>query len=501
MIEPVRVSVTVEAPAERAFTLFTEGLGSWWPAGYTWSRDMLERIAIEPRLDGRCFERGPHGFTCDWGRVLAWDPPQRLVLSWQIGPRREPEPDPGKASEVEVRFSPDGPAVTVELEHREFARHGDGGDRYREQMASPEGWPLILGRYAAAMAAGAHAEAPSAGRERAGSALLDMLFGYMPAQVIHVAAELGIADALEGGPKTNEELAAATGTHPPSLLRLIRALAQLGVLAEVEAGRFDLLPLGTVLRSDEPGSIRELARLFCHDTIWRSWGRLGDSVRTGEVAFEKVTGMDSFAYFARHPALSATFNQAMVEHTRTIAPAVLAGYDFSAFRRVCDVGGGSGALLAAIVAANPDARGILFDTAPGLAEAPASLAAAGVADRCDVVLGDFFDSVPSGADAYVLKSVIHDWDDERSVAILANCRRAMREDAKLLLVEFVVPETADPAELMGIAMSDLNMLVATRGRERTQGEFAGLLKAAGLTLTSVTPALGSTAYRVIEGAA
>ncbi|MGH8929928.1 MAG: SRPBCC family protein, partial [Egibacteraceae bacterium] len=131
VIEPVRVSVTVEAPAERAFALFTEGLGSWWPADYTWARDTLDTIGIEPRLGGRCFERGPHGFTCDWGRVLAWDPPQRLVLSWQIGPRREPEPDPGKASVVEVRFSAGDPSVTVELEHRGFARHGDSGDLYR----------------------------------------------------------------------------------------------------------------------------------------------------------------------------------------------------------------------------------------------------------------------------------------------------------------------------------------------------------------------------------
>ncbi|MGH8933970.1 MAG: methyltransferase, partial [Egibacteraceae bacterium] len=378
---------------------------------------------------------------------------------------------------------------------------GDSGDLYREQLASPEGWPLILGRYAAAMAAGVPEEAPSASEERAGAALLDMVFGYMPAQVIRVAAELGIADALRGGPKTNEELAAATGAHPPSLLRLIRALATLGVLAEVEVGRFDLLPLGTMLRSDEPGAIRELARLFCHDTVWQSWGRLGDSVRTGEVAFEQVTGMDSFAYFAQHPALSASFNEAMAQHTRDIAPAVVAGYDFSAFPTVCDVGGGSGALLAAILAASPDARGILFDTAAGLEEAPSSLAAAGVTDRCDIEEGDFFKAVPNGADAYVLKSVIHDWDDERSVAILTNCRRAMREDAKLLLVEYVLPEKADPTELMGIPMSDLNMLVATGGRERTQAEFEGLFKAAGLSLTSVTPALGSTAYRVIEGAA
>jgi uncharacterized protein YndB with AHSA1/START domain len=144
-------ATTVAAPVERAFATFSDGLAGWWPREYTWAQDTLETIAIEPREGGRCFERGPHGFHCDWGRVLAWDPPDRLVFTWQIGPDRVPEPNPAKASEVEVRFVADGPSATrVELEHRGFSRHGDGGDRYRAAMGSRLGWPLILDRYAAA---------------------------------------------------------------------------------------------------------------------------------------------------------------------------------------------------------------------------------------------------------------------------------------------------------------------------------------------------------------
>jgi uncharacterized protein YndB with AHSA1/START domain len=145
-------TVTVPAPAERAFEAFTTGLAGWWPPEYTWARDVLETIAIEPRQGGRCFERGPHGFECDWGRVLAWDPPRRLLFTWQIGPDRVPEPNPEKASEVEVRFVENGDASTrVELEHRAFARHGDDGEGYRDALASPQGWPYILDRYAAAL--------------------------------------------------------------------------------------------------------------------------------------------------------------------------------------------------------------------------------------------------------------------------------------------------------------------------------------------------------------
>jgi uncharacterized protein YndB with AHSA1/START domain len=148
----VRHTVSVPVPAEPAFRLFTDGLASWWPAEYTWSRDVLETIAIEPREGGRCFERGPHGFQCDWGRVLAWEPPRRVVFTWQISPRREPEPDPAKAGEVEVRFEPgDDGGTRVALEHRGFARHGDDADAYREAMGSPQGWPYILDRYGASI--------------------------------------------------------------------------------------------------------------------------------------------------------------------------------------------------------------------------------------------------------------------------------------------------------------------------------------------------------------
>jgi uncharacterized protein YndB with AHSA1/START domain len=152
-IEDVRRNVTVPVPAERAFAVFTDGLATWWPREYTWAGDALDTIGIEPRAGGRCFELGPHGFRCDWGRVLVWDPPRRLVLAWQISPEPAPEPKPTKASEIEVRFVAEGPAVTrVELEHRGFERHGSGGAGYREAMGSAQGWAYILGRYAAAVA-------------------------------------------------------------------------------------------------------------------------------------------------------------------------------------------------------------------------------------------------------------------------------------------------------------------------------------------------------------
>lgn len=331
------------------------------------------------------------------------------------------------------------------------------------------------------------------------AALLQMSFGYMTSQVIGVAARLGIADVLRDGAKTSEELATATGAHAPSLLRLLRALACLGVLVEVEPGRFELTSLGAPLRRDAPNSVRALTMLFCDEAVWTAWGNLLHSVRTGENAFEQAFGIGAFEYFARNPVLSAIFNEAMAEHTRTVAPCVVAGYDFSRFRTIVDVGGGNGTLIAAILEATPGLRGILFDTPAGVEAAGATLEAAGVADRCRIVEGDFFESVPDGGDACVLKSVIHDWDDDRSITILDNCRRAMPADGTLLLVEPVLPPRVESAAITGMVMSDLNMLVVASGRERTETEFQALFTSAGFELTAVTPTLAPTDYSVIEG--
>jgi hypothetical protein len=329
------------------------------------------------------------------------------------------------------------------------------------------------------------------------SPLLDMAFGYMPAQIVHTAAELRLADAMAAGPRTSKELAKETGTHAPSLLRLLRALASLGVVRQLDRDRFELTPAGAGLKSDDPASVRGLLRLFCGPEVWRSWGDLAETVRSGEPAWDRLLGMSSFAYMEANEELSATFNGAMAEHTRQVAPEIIDAYDFGRFATIADLGGGDGSLLAAILRAVPRARGILFDLPAGLKDAEPVLAGAGVADRCEVISGDFFEAVPEGADAYLLKSVIHDWDDERATAILSACREAMRPDARVLLVDFVMPPVVTPENAANI-MSDINMLVVLKGRERTEEEFRDLLNGAGLRLSSVSPAFAGSAYRVIE---
>jgi hypothetical protein len=327
--------------------------------------------------------------------------------------------------------------------------------------------------------------------------LLDMVFSYMPAQVIHVAARLGIADHLAGGAMTSAALAALTKTHAPSMYRLLRALACLGVVAEVEPDRFTLEPAGAPLQTKAPDSVRALVMLFCGDEAWRSWGELEYSVRTGQPARERVTGMASFEYFAQHPDQAATFNAAMADHTRAVAPPILAGYDFSRFGTLVDVGGGDGTLIAAILNAVPGMRGVLFDLPAGVEAAARTLQAAEVTDRCRVATGDFFTSVPEGADAYLLKSVIHDWDDERAVAILRNCRRAMPATGTVLVVEPVLPLKVESPEITGAVMSDINMLVNTGGRERTEDQFRALFASAGFELSKII-SVGAD-YHVIEG--
>jgi O-methyltransferase domain/IclR helix-turn-helix domain len=330
------------------------------------------------------------------------------------------------------------------------------------------------------------------------SALLDAVFAYAPAQIIHVAARLGIADHLAGGAMSSAELAVGTGTHAPSMHRLLRSLVCLGVVAEVEPDRFELTPEGTPLQTESPDSIRAQVLLFCSDEMWRSWGQLEYSVRTGLPAWDRVAGMDSFEYFDRHPDRAATFNAAMANHTRTVAPAIAEGYDFGRFGTLVDVGGGDGTLISTILAAVPGLRGVLFDVPSGVEAAAKTLDAAGVTDRCEVVTGDFFAEVPGGADAYLLKSVIHDWDDERAIAVLRSCRRAVPATGAVLVVEPVLPPRVEsPAATLAV-MSDINMLVNTGGCERTEDQFRALYAAAGFELTRTVPVYGD--YHVIEGA-
>jgi orsellinic acid C2-O-methyltransferase len=332
--------------------------------------------------------------------------------------------------------------------------------------------------------------------------LQQLIFGFFPSAVLSVAVRLRIPDLVAAGPRSSDELARTTDTHAPSLYRLLRAMAYLGLLEETEPGRFGLTDLGALLRSDDPHSMAATTQLFCGEGVWRSWGDLMAGVRTGRPSFERGMGLDPFAEFAEDAEASRNFNRAMSEGTLREAPAIIGTYNFTQFSTLVDVGGGDGALLSSILAATPGLHGTLFDTGPGLAESGERLHAAGVEDRCDVVEGDFFESVPDGADAYIMKSVIHDWDDEKCVTILSNCRRAMKADGKVLIVEPVVPERVKPSfALLGVVMSDLNMLMNTGGKERNEEEFASLLRAADLEPSGVSRVPKPSTMSVIEATA
>ena len=308
-----------------------------------------------------------------------------------------------------------------------------------------------------------------------------LVFGFFPAQVVATLARIGVPDMLGDGALDLDALAERTATRPDALARLLRAAKGLDLVTTTPDGAYALTPGGQLLRTGVPGSVGSLAQLFCGDAVWRAWGELEWSVRTGEVAFEKVTGRPAFAYLADDPVLNAIFTEAMAEGTRVAAPGIVDACDLTGVTTLADIGGGNGTLLAAFLEAHPHLQGILFDSPAGVGEPV-------VTERCTVATGDFFTAVPA-ADAYVLKSVIHDWDDERSVTILSRIREAMPPHGVLFLVEPVlVDDAAALAAQRMLLMSDLNMLVCTGGRERTEAEFAALLAAAGLRLTAVTSA-------------
>lgn len=333
-------------------------------------------------------------------------------------------------------------------------------------------------------------------------ALVPLLFGFFPTQVLHVAATLRIADHLDSGPRTTADLAATTGTDEPSLARVLRALACFGVVEEVDPGTWALGPHGPGLLTEGAVSLRHVVLLFAADEVWRSWGDLGETVRTGEPAWDRITGASSFEHMRRNPEFQAMFNRAMAEGTRNAAPGIAEAGGFDRFRSVVDVGGGDGTLLAAVLRAHPHLRGTVFDLAEGMEEAPRVLAAAQVSDRGTAEAGDFFAGVPGGHDAYLTKSVIHDWDDDRAGRILRNIRAAMGPDGTLLVVEPVMPDapSSSPDVLM-MVMSDLNMLVCTGGKERTEDEFRTLLADAGFAVRAISPVPGPTNYSVIEAVA
>jgi hypothetical protein len=316
--------------------------------------------------------------------------------------------------------------------------------------------------------------------------LRQVINGYRVTQAIRVAATLGISDLLVDGPLAVAELADRAGAHPGSLYRLMRALAGIGVYEELAGQRFALAPMGRALCSDAAEPVAGWAAYVGRPAHWQAWSALLHSVQTGENAFESMFGEDVWSYRRSHPDEGAAFDAAMTSGSASGGRAIANGYDFGVFGVVADVGGGRGGLLAAILNRHPSVRGILLDQPHVVARAPELLEAAGVADRCEVRAGSFFDGVPAGADAYLLKHVVHDWDDVQATAILGVCRRDMPADAVVLLIERIVPGLADDVETrLDAALSDLNMLVGPGGQERTVAEFEALLDGAGLRLDRV----------------
>jgi len=315
-------------------------------------------------------------------------------------------------------------------------------------------------------------------------------------QAVCAAAELGIADLLASGPKTADELARASSCHAPSLRRLLRALASLHLCLEGEDGSFALTAFGALLRSDAPDSLRSWT-VLCGKYLRPLLGHLIHSVRTGQSARELDGGAEAFGELQHDKHAALIFNRAMAELTSLIAGEVVRRYRFDGMRRIVDVGGGYGTLLAAILKEQPSARGVLLDLPHAIDGARSQLAASGLAERCEFIAGDFFDSVPAGADGYLLKAVLHDWDDERSAVILRNCRRAISREGKLLVIERVVPGRFEACWLhQAIARMDLTMLVGFAGKERTEAEFSRLLATSGFRLSSITAT--SLDYAVIE---
>lgn len=321
-----------------------------------------------------------------------------------------------------------------------------------------------------------------------------MITGGRIAQVIAVAAELGIPDRLKDGPRTSDELAVATSTHAPSLHRLLQALAALGLVSAETAG-YALTPLGSALRSDRPERLDLFARYTGHDSVWRTWGHLLRSIRTGEAAFPDVFGMQMWEYREQNPAFGQLFDEWMTAGSLRRQDAILSAYDFSRFRTLVDVAGGHGQLLGAVLQRYPGLKGILFDQPHVVAGAAETLAGLGVQDRCTTIAGSFFEAVPSGGDAYMLKFILHDWDDDQAVAILQTVSRALTPDATLLAIDRVLP--ADGAPDPNVAMMDLHMLVSFAGKERTEREFRSLYDRAGFRLTRVVKTASDVS--LIEG--
>ena len=315
-------------------------------------------------------------------------------------------------------------------------------------------------------------------------AMMGLITGYWVSQAIGVVAELGVADRLVHGPRASDDLAGEIGANPQALYRVMRLLASIGVFSEVTPRSFDLTALGATLCSDSQDSVRSFAITETAPGHWLPWGRLNESVRTGEPMAHKALGMGLFEWYGQNPEEASYFNAAMGNLSALAAGELVRVYDFSHVRTVMDVGGAHGVLLATILQGNSSARGILFDLPHVIATAGDAIEAQGLNERCELTSGDFFQAVPTGADLHLLKQIIHDWDDERATKVLQNCHRSLTSDGTLLLVEMVVPPDNQPSPAQAM---DLNMLVLLGGRERTEKEYQLLLLNAGFRLDEVIP--------------
>ena len=323
--------------------------------------------------------------------------------------------------------------------------------------------------------------------------LLQMATGEWVARALHAAAELGLADQLAKVPQSAAELAGPMHVHAPSLHRFMRTLASLGVLTERPGQRYALTTLGDALRTTAPGSARATLLTFGSRWVQRSWDHLTYSIQTGKTGFEKAYEMPLFKYLAQHSDEASLFSETMVGFHGQEPPAVAAAYDFSTFNTIVDVGGATGNMLAAILCRHAGPSGVLFDLAHVVADAPSLLKENGVGNRVTIEAGDFFKTVPSGGDAYILSHIIHDWDEDQCLTILGHIHKAIKSNGRLLIVEMVLPEgdTLHPGKVL-----DMVMLLLSGGRERTEAEYGSLLGKGGFKLTRIVPT--SSAVSIVE---
>jgi O-methyltransferase/methyltransferase family protein len=323
--------------------------------------------------------------------------------------------------------------------------------------------------------------------------LIQMATAYWVSRVLYVTAKLGLADLLDGGTKPAEELAATTGVHAPSLYRMMRTLASLGILTEHSGHRFSLTPLGEALKKDAPGCARASVLTLAGDWVWRGFEHFEYSIETGKSALEKSLGEPIFDWLGKHPEDASLFSETMVGFHGMEPAAVAEAYDFRSMQTVVDVGGASGNLLTTILEKQPGPRGIVYDLPHVVRDAPALIGSRGLSDRIRIESGSFFERVPSGGDAYLLSHIIHDWSEAQCLTILGNCREAMQPKGKVLIIEMVLPEgnIPHPGKIL-----DMMMLVGPGGQERTEPEYRTLLEKAGLELTRIVPT--QSAVGVVE---